>query len=89
VGTVTTAGSGTNISVSFSSPINGANFSVSLVTTGVSTGIGAGAGVSGCVFNVESQNANSFTFSCRRADTGARVTIPSGISFEYIAITNN
>jgi hypothetical protein len=86
---VTTGGSGTNVSVSFSSPINGANYSVSLVTTGASAGIGGAAGVTGCVFNVEAQNANSFTFSCRRADTGVRVTIPSGISFEYIAITNN
>jgi len=71
--------------VTFSSSIGTTNYRVSLMTKGASTGIGS----TSCLFNVETQTATGFTFTCRAANNGNTTSINSGITFEYIVMVDN
>jgi hypothetical protein len=66
-GFVTVAGSPSWVTVTFSSPLPNANYSVSLVTNGIT---GTAVVTFGCMWHIDSQTAAGFTFSCRDATAG-------------------
>jgi len=72
----------TSWTVTFSSAMVSANYSISLVSVGASSGIGMVSG--GCVFNIESQTSTEFSFSCR--STEGMAAFPANTQFQYLAV---
>ncbi len=70
--------------VTFSTPMANANYSVSLVTNGIT----ATAVVTfGCMWHIDSQNSAGFTFSCRDATAGGTTyALVDSSVIAYIAI---
>ena len=60
-------GAPSTFSVTFSTPLPNANYSVSLVVNGIT---GSAVVTFGCMWHIDSQSAAGFVFSCRDATAG-------------------
>jgi len=66
-GNVTVVGAPLTFNVTFSTPMADANYSVSLITNGIT---GTAVVTFGCMWHVDVQSTSGFTFSCRDATAG-------------------
>jgi hypothetical protein len=83
-GTVTIVGSPANFTVTFSTPMPNANYSVSLIVNGIT---GSAVVTFGCMWHVDSQTATGFVFSCRDATAGGTwYALVDASVIAYIAI---
>ncbi len=72
--------------MTFSSSIGSTTYAVTIAQIG--TGSTGGAS-SGCVWHIDTRTATTFTYSCRRADTGVAVDFTNGTQILYTAMPAN
>jgi hypothetical protein len=83
-GTVTVAGAPLSFNVTFSTPLPNANYSVALVTNGIT---GTAVVTFGCMWHIDSQTSAGFTFSCRDATAGGTAyALVDASVIAYIAV---
>lgn len=70
-------------SVTFTTPMANAAYSVSLITNGIT---GTAVVTFGCMWHIDSQTASGFVFSCRDATAGGTAYALMDATFAYIAI---
>jgi hypothetical protein len=83
-GTVTVVGAPLTFSVTFSTPMANANYSVSLITNGIT---GTAVVTFGCMWHIDAQSTTGFTFSCRDATAGGTAyALVNASVIAYIAL---